>query len=174
MVLNSLSFSLSKIFLKCSCLIIFCIELLVEYQNTSEEMRLGDSPRAPSLVVTVCRTRGMCPARSGCALRVQLGLDLCPYVTVGPIRVLKYGGWRLQRPIFWREYEQFFFIQQRPQTKKIQLLGPALTKRLTVLFICTFNSFFTGGLFRPASLLGKSYTISGNPASKEEGFTMTQ
>ena len=78
MVLNSLSFSLSKIFLKCSCLIIFCIELLVEYQNTSEEMRLGDSQRAPSLAVTVCKTKGMCRPAQGVRYACNSDLTCVP------------------------------------------------------------------------------------------------
>ena len=42
---------------------------------------------------------GICPA-SESTLTVQLGLDPCASVTLGPTRGLKYGDWRLQHHKF--------------------------------------------------------------------------
>ena len=68
---------------------------------------------------------------------VQHGLELCISVTLGSVRGLKYGDWRLYHHKFTWKYEEYFFNKQRHQTKKNQLLGPALTNR----FLC-FNHLY--------------------------------
>ena len=68
---------------------------------------------------------------------VQLGRELCASVTLGSVRGLKYGDWRLYHCKFTWKYEEYFFNNQRHQTKKNQLLGPALTNR----FLC-FNHLY--------------------------------